>query len=205
MIRGRALAFALLVSWSARPSGAEPPPPQLELSFDAISGRGGGVVRVPVRSRASAGVGAFEMDVVFDPAVLEFRGVSPGPLLPSALLEARARGPGRARVAAASGEPVTGEGVLMVVEFSVRLGPPTGTVVTIENLRAWDHADVLPLTTSSRPGDVSRVEGAAEAPSPPSREEPSPAVTGLWILGAALVVVAVAVLLVVRRRRAHSP
>jgi hypothetical protein len=179
--------------------------PSWGLSVDDAKVSAGETVQVAIRASGDSGVGAAQLDLRFDPAVLDFRSVSPGPLLPSALLESRAASPGRVRVALASGEPVTGEGVLIVVQFTVRAGPPARTVVSIEDLRAWSEADVLPIVVSSRAGEVSRVERPLLPLAPGSPE--SDATLPAWVyalVGAAAVLVAGLVAHRLRRRKARA-
>ena len=156
----------------------------------SVEGHPGREVVLPVTARGAQGVGALQMDVVYDPATLDFEGVTAGPMLEGALVESRSSAPGRVRVAAAGGAAVSGDGTLFSLTFAARGASASRTPVTIERARAWAQADDLEMRVDVAAGEVRLV---------------APAAGGLpaWAPFAGLAAVGLVVLVVVRSRRRH--
>jgi len=115
-------------------------------------GAPGAEVKVPVSVRGAQGLGALQMELVYDPAVLEARKVEEGALLSGAMVESNVPQPGRMRVALVSGEPVNGDGVLLMARFVACGAAGKECQVQAENARAWEHSTNLDMRVSVEPG-----------------------------------------------------
>jgi hypothetical protein len=140
-------------------------------------------VIVPVDVRASGGLGALELEITYDPSVLEFVSVKGDALLDSALLEHQGLEPGRVRLALVSSDPITEDGTLLVATFTA-LATTGTTRVALEQAMAWDHENVFEMRVLAE-GATLDLAPRGKAPS-----------TGLIA-----VVVAIVVLLVLVGRR----
>lgn len=170
---------------------------RLDLSVEPGSTEAGAVAKIPVRFNSPVGIGAAQFDLVFDPAVLKFKGVENGSQLPSGLVESNQVQPGRVRVALVSNEEIKGTGVLLLAEFEMTAGPEASTSVNLESARGWDLANNLPVIVGAQAGEWKRtlVTTATQRP--------------LWIYGlgglAVVAVLALAVALGRGRSRGSSP
>jgi len=122
----------------------------------------GAEIKAPILVREAEGIGSLQMEVVYDPALLEPTEVEEGKMLPGAMLAFSVVEPGRLRIAAVGDpqKPVRGDGALAVVKFKV-LGPAGKQCpLTIEHAQAWEQTnEALDMLVSAEPGKFS-IEGA---------------------------------------------
>jgi hypothetical protein len=161
----------------------------LDLKIPTLKSSPGQQVVVPILVKANQGIGSLELELVFDPKVLEFTSLDQGSLLPGALISSNVIEPGRLVVALATGEPVRGEGDLLELRFQVRLDAKAGTsALSLEKVRAWEHGpNILEMLAKTQPGQID-----VGSPSWPA-----------WIYGAiaAAVLVLIIAVVIVRRNR----
>jgi RNA polymerase subunit RPABC4/transcription elongation factor Spt4 len=128
------------------------------VAIPAVDGSAGTQVRVPVLVREAQGVGALELELTYDPSVLEAQSVEPGPIL-SGLVDFNVVQPGRLKIAMATSQAVNGSGELFLVMLKVlssgqsRLG--------LEKVAAWEQANSQEMTVSLEPGAFKTSGGAA--------------------------------------------
>jgi hypothetical protein len=119
----------------------------------SISGAVGTEVKASLRVRGAQGLGSLQLDLTFDPALLEAQGVAPGEMLPGALLAFNVVEPGRLRIAL-TGDPqraANGDGSLVEVTFRVLAAGECA--LRIESARAWEQTiDAPEMLLSLEPG-----------------------------------------------------
>lgn len=183
-----AVGFGLLVAMLS--SAARAQTLRLELSVEPGSSEVGIVAKIPVRFNSPVGIGAAQFELVFDPAMLKFKGIENGSQLPAGLVESNEVQPGHVRVALVSNEEVKGAGVLLLAEFEMTSGPQASTSVNLESARGWDLANNLPVVVGVKAGEWKRTSVATTVTE-----------RSLWIYGlGGLAVVAAASLLAVALR-----
>jgi len=150
-------AVCCLLGWAA----AGPAPGQvIRLAVDARPCNAGADVEVPVSVRQPAGLGALEVEVVYDPKLLELRDVTKGQLLSNAMLGHKVLAPGRVRCDLISAEPIHGNGALFVVHFRAG-GTPAQTTIELDSPQAWDHARILEMRVQTEAGQLAIKPSAA--------------------------------------------
>jgi hypothetical protein len=150
---GTRTVLALFLVFSASSIGAT----SIDLSVENGGGSSGSTVEVPVVARAITGLGAFQLDIVFDPGVLQLTSVSPGSVMSDGLLDWNLVEPGRVRVAAAAARPVSEpNGSLVILTFSVIEGPQSTVPVNIEKARAWQLDSSLQIPVNVKAGEFTR-------------------------------------------------
>jgi Cohesin domain len=144
-------------------------------------------VEVPIALKGAADLGALELALRYDPAVLEFKAVEAGPLLKGVpVLESKAAEPGRLVLVLASLNSAEGDGGVIKVHFLVRGQVGQKSPLTVEDARAWEGKTNLEMLVTPEPGEFTVVS----APLP-----------WLWILLAAGGVLLLLVLVIVASRR----
>jgi hypothetical protein len=94
-------------------------------------------VVVPIRIKGAAAVGAVEMDLTYDPAVLQAGLVDKGEAASSTLLEVNAIGSGRIRMALVSQDGLSGDGAIVNAHFLVRADASEKTGLNLQHVRVW--------------------------------------------------------------------
>ncbi|MBL8797514.1 MAG: hypothetical protein JNM56_26680 [Planctomycetia bacterium] len=169
---------AWVIVWCLVASSAAAQSPRMELSIAAGSTEAGALARVPIQLRSPIGIGAAQFEIVYDPAIVRFKGVEHGALLPTGFVEANVVQPGRARVALVSSEEVKGTGVLLLADFDVLAGPAGDTAIGLEAVRGWDQASNLPVHAASQAGQWTRTAAASVASGQPAAPQRPPAAGG---------------------------
>ena len=103
----------------------------------------GGEIKVPIQARRAEGVGSFQFELTYDPALLEFQEVEEGPMLSGAMLASNIVTPGRVKLAGVGDpkQPLHGDGELVLVRFRVLDEGGEECPIAIENARAWEQTD----------------------------------------------------------------
>ncbi len=160
-----------------------------------VEGPEGGEVKVPLTVRQCEALGAIQLDLTYDPQVLEVRGVEKGSMSAEIFIEHNVVAPGRLRIVlstSASGS-VNGDGALVVATFIVRGKNGQQCALGLEAAKAWDNTrdTALPyeMMVAVEPGKFS-VTGGAAAPLP----------TGVIIGGAAAVVLVLLLVAATRKK-----
>lgn len=147
------LAVALLIPAAAHASN-------MTIRINAPSGQAGKTVDVSIVAAGAPDVGAMQLRLAYDPAVLAAEQVVAGPLLAGALLESNLETTGSIAIAVATTDGIKGDGTLATVRFKVLGKSGQRSDVRIEEAKAWErvgeHLDVLVETAH---GQVS-IQGA---------------------------------------------
>ncbi|MBT8439771.1 MAG: hypothetical protein KJO91_08590 [Gammaproteobacteria bacterium] len=112
----------------------------LNLAIEQASGSSSGSYNLLITTSRPDGVGALEVELVFNAMKLEFDSVSAGPLLANAMFDYKVISPGRVRVDLISNTPIEKEGVLFIAKL--RVLEPGSTMIQIENSEAWTHSNL---------------------------------------------------------------
>jgi hypothetical protein len=100
-------------------------------------------IKVPIQARQAEGVGSFQLELVYDPALLEFQEVEERPMLSGAMLASNVVAPGRVKLAGVGDpkKPLRGDGELVLVRFRVRGAGGKQCSLGIDNALAWEQTD----------------------------------------------------------------
>lgn len=111
------------------------------------TGAPGKTVEVAIDAAGAPDVGALQLRLSYDAAVLTAEAVSPGSLAGGALLESNLDEPGKVAIALATTDGVRGDGTLLKVRFKVVGKSGAKSDVKLEEVKAWErggeHFDVL--------------------------------------------------------------
>jgi len=110
----------------------------LTLTVGSAEGGVGSEVVVPVGVQGSQALGALQMELVYDPAVLEPKTVDEGAALPAATMDDNPAVAGRWKVGLAVSKAFTGDGEMLRFRFRIRGG--SKSAVTLANAHAWDQS-----------------------------------------------------------------
>lgn len=160
-----------------------------------VSGAPGGDATVDVTLRGAQGLGSLQLELTWDPAVLEAKDVQPGPNAPAMLLEHNVTTPGRMRIALAANEPLNGE-VQLSATFAVKSAGSCS--LGLDKVQAWEHGNGLEMLVTAEPGQFS---SAKPADAPPA----SAPIPWALMVGGAAVLVAVVALLACRGKGRPTP
>jgi hypothetical protein len=160
----------------------------LTLSLPTAEAKAGGTVDIPIHATGATGIGALQLDLVYDNKLLSPDAVSKGVLLGSnALLQSETKTPGRVMLALATLEGFKGDGVIINVRFKVTGQAGQTSPLKLENALAWEGATHQDVMIKSDAGQI-KITGGAGFP--------------LWIIIAIIVVILLLIiLLIVMRKR----
>jgi hypothetical protein len=181
MIGPLALSFVLLIPAACLADS-------VTVAVGSTQAGAGKEVEIPITIKGTAGIGALQLDLTFDPKILEAKTVDKGPLAPNALLEFNSQQPGRLRVGMVIMNGLPAEGIVATAHLSVRGKDGDKTPVTLERVEAWNFKTDLDYLVSTQPGVFTVTAGWP------------------WLLiaaGAALVLLIV--MLATRRRKQPQP
>lgn len=148
-------------------------------------------VTIPVLVRDCEGLSGLSFNLRYDPEVLEFVGLTAGPLLQKGLLEHRLEEPGLLQIDLLPDQTITGDGELLTVRFRAAGAAGATSELALEQLLAADDATREMLVTAEQ-GQIT------VRPASPGLLD---ALIGLLVLGG----IAFLVWQLVRRRTARSP
>lgn len=163
-------------------------PGKLKLSVGNASALPNQEVDLPIAITGATNLGALELVLTYDPAILEARSADRGTLLSSnSLVEYYINPSGRLAVTLVSQDGVSGDGPVATAHFLVKGKTGQKSPLRMENVRAWDGKTHLDFLVTTEPGEFT-VGGGGWPP--------------WWIAAAvaAAVVVLLLVLLGLRRR-----
>jgi hypothetical protein len=177
---------ALFVLAAAGVAGAD----GLRVRLDDVQATVGERAAIPLTLEGAKGLGALQLELVFDPAQLEPIEIAAGPLGADTLLDVNVVAPGRWRIALA-GAALADDGLLLRAIVRPKGDAGAEARVRVEAARAWAHATNLDVAVTANACTV-RVVAAA-----PARA----AALWPWIGGALVVVLVGIARWAVRRRR----
>lgn len=182
------LGAIMLTTQSARAAS-------VDIAVGKTQAKPGEDISIPVSLKAASKMAAMQMDLVYDPAVLEAGKIDNGPLLAdNCLLESNTSQSGRIRLALISKDGINGDGVLFSSKFKVRGAAGAKCALTLENVRVWAVPKVhenmsgmqhlVDVKANTEPGEVAVISGLPR-----------------WIIPAAAIAVVLVVLVMVRLRK----
>jgi hypothetical protein len=120
-----------LVAWAS----------SVTLVVGSAQGASGAKVDVPINIRGAQQLGALQMDLTYDPAVLDTPTVEKGALAQEITLGSNVVSPGRLRVVmnTSAKESVSGDGMLMKAVFVVKGQSGQKCDLRLEQVQAWDN------------------------------------------------------------------
>jgi hypothetical protein len=131
----------------------------LEMSLPDIQAKASETIKAPIKVKDAAGVGSVQMDLVFDPKVVEVMAVEAGGLLSNGMVEFNVS-QDRCKIAFVSSDPVTGAGDLLTMTLRLRDDPGVKSPLIAQNVQAWENENLQPMNVTVAEGKV-RVEGQA--------------------------------------------
>lgn len=160
----------------------------------------GGAADVPIQVQGASNIGAIQMVLVYDAAVLTPETVTRGPLAGSnALLDSNTQTPGRLALGLVTLDGLQGDGTLATVRFKVLGSAGQSSQLTLEKVEAWEKTSYAPVLVTTEPGQVTVGGG------PSLGLLALLAVCGCGVLLLVLALVAGLVMLRARRQPAAAP
>ncbi len=182
------LGVAMLVTQGVRAAS-------VDIAVGKSQAKQGEDVAIPVSIKGASKTAAMQMDLVYDPAILEAGKIDNGPLLAdNCLLESNTSQSGRIRLALISKDGINGDGVLFNANFKVRGAAGARSAFTLDNVRVW----MIPKAHESMPEmqhliDVKAITQPGEI-----------AISGglpLWAIATAAIAVVLVILLILKSRK----
>jgi hypothetical protein len=120
-----------LVAWAS----------SVTLVVGSIEGGSGAKVEVPIHIRGAQQLGALQMDLTYDPAILDAPTVEKGALPQEITLGSNVVSPGRLRLVmnTSARESVSGDGLLMKAVFVVKGQSGQKCDLRLDQVKAWDN------------------------------------------------------------------
>ena len=162
------------------------------LTVEKATGRPDATATVNLLVSNASEIGAMDLALRYDPAMVRFAGFQAGTSAEDALIEANEAEPGLLLLALADSNGLSGDGTLAVLTFDVTGVDGDRTEIAVEAARAYHYELLTDVPMSSTPGELS-ITGKGEIPL---------IVVALLAVLAILIVATVGVLwLVLRSRR----
>ncbi len=127
------------------------PPGKLTVAVGSTTASANQEVEIPIILTGTTGMGALELVLTYDPAILEPKSAERGTLLSSnSLVEYFVNPSGRLAVTLISQEGVNGDGPVVTAHFLVKGEAGQKSALHLESVRAWNgnHLDFLVTTTA---------------------------------------------------------
>ena len=165
-----------------------------------ISAAAGGVAAVPINLTGASALRTFQMDLNFDPAVLQMKQVDNGPLLSAnALLVPQIPRPGRLSITLVDQGGIQGDGTLCTIQFQVIGRPGSKSSLQIDSARAWFLPNQQGVPVALQTLAETKVNATGGELTVPA------GIPWLWIAIAAAVVLLLLILFGATRRRSAAP
>jgi MYXO-CTERM domain-containing protein len=157
------------------------------LSVQSTTVASGGTATVPIAIAGATAIGAMDLTVTYDPAVLSFVEAKTGALSTNGMVQANGTTPGRIRIAFVDSSGVNGDGVIITLAFTAKGANGASSKVDLVSRGVYnlDRVDV-PVTTQ---GGTVTIGSGGKSPLP---------------VGVAIVALLGAGLVAVRRRKRQS-
>lgn len=121
----------------------------LSVSIESTSAVSGSQASIPVVVAGASNLGAMDLAVTYDPAILTFTGVDLGSLSTNGMIESNAGSPGTIKIGFVDTRGVTGDGPLFVLKFTVIGKQGATSSITPQVTGAWNTNLVDVSTTTS--------------------------------------------------------
>lgn len=137
----------------------------VNLSVQSQTVASGGTATVPIAIAGASSIGAMDLTVTYDPAVLSFVEAKPGALSTNGMVQANGTTPGTVRVAFVDPAGVSGDGVILTLAFKATGANGASSAIGLASRGVYnlDRVDV-PVTTQG--GTVTIGSGGAGTPLP---------------------------------------
>jgi hypothetical protein len=187
----RYLASATVVLWLLIASSGVASierPSSVTLVVGDIQGVPGAKVEVPIEARAAQQLGALQMELVYDPGILEPVSVEPGSMSADLTVDHHVAIPGRLRIVmnASARESVSGDGTLLKAVFNVKGTSGQRCDLALAEVQAWDNTrpDLPPyeMLVSVEPGGFTVTRDVAERAYAAESTDPGEAVDTSWMM-----------------------
>ena len=118
------------------------------LSVQSQTAPSGGTVTVPIAIAGASSIGAMDLTVTYDPAVLAFVDAKTGALSTNGMVQANGTTPGTVRIAFVDSSGITGDGVIINLAFTAKGTNGASSKVDLVSRGVYnlDRVDV-PVTT----------------------------------------------------------
>lgn len=168
------------------------------------SGSVGTLVSTSVEATSAAGLGAFQLNVMYDAGILQPESVEPAGEI-NALVDFKVLSPGTLRVAFASSSGVEESGPIIKIDWKVLGSEGESSVLTVSEIRAWEQKSSFELPVQTTSGEFKVVSVESEVGGSPTtgnsddatQLNASPALIALVALG--VIIVALLLVLVLRK------
>ena len=136
----------------------------VNLSVQSQTVAAGGTVNVPIAIAGASAIGAMDLTVTYDPAVLSFVEAKTGALSTNGMVQANGTTPGTVRIAFVDSAGVNGDGVLLTLAFTAKGANGASSAIGLASRGVYnlDRTDVL-VTTQ---GGTVTIGGGASTPLP---------------------------------------
>jgi hypothetical protein len=135
----------------------------VQLAVRSAAGQERGKVAVILEVGSPAGLGALEVELVYDPEFLTAESVRKERLIRNGMLEYELR-PGRVRCVMINGEPISTDGGLLTIQFDAHATSGC-TTLALEKIQAWDFDQNFEMrcTATGYDLDLERLLASPEA------------------------------------------
>ena len=182
------LGAAVLAAQGARAAS-------VDMAVGKTEAKQGEDVTIPVSMKGASKTAAMQMDLVYDPAILEAGKIDNGPLLAdNCLMETNTATAGRIRLALVSKDGINGDGVLFNANFKVRGAAGAKCALTLDKVRVWmipkahenmpEMQHLIDVKANTQPGEVAISSGLPR-----------------WVIAAAAIAVVLIILLILKSRK----
>lgn len=145
-------------------------------------------VDIPITVQGATGIGAVEMVLIYDAAILEAKSVDKGALLTgNSLLEFNSEQAGRLGIALVTIDQVKGDGVLLNAHFLVRGKAGQKSALRLENARAWEGENRLDVLVKTEAGEFTVSSGFP-----------------WWLLALVALILVILAIVIIRRRQGEK-
>lgn len=132
------------------------------ISLGSIQAATGGTAEVPLQVTGASNIGAIQMVLVYDAAVLTPETVTQGSLAGNnALMDSNSQTPGRIGIGLVTLDGIQGDGTLATVSFKVIGAAGQSSQLSLEKVEAWEKSSYAPVLVNTEPGQLTI--GAAKA------------------------------------------
>ena len=150
-------------------------------------------VEIPITVEGASGIGAVQLELTYDPSVLEAQAVEKGALVgDNTLLDFNVAEPGRLIVGLVTLDGVDGDGDLLVTKFLVTGETDQKSPLGLENVQAWEGETRLDVLVTAESGEFTVSAAGLPLPLP-------------LLVAILLGVLGLLLLLIILRRRQPQP
>ncbi len=117
---------------------------------------------VPITVRGASNLGSLQLEVGFDPQVLELKGAKAGPLARNALVNSKSSAPGKVQIGLVTTSGISGDGAVITLTFNTT-GKAGSSSLIVNKVEASDTG-LRDLVVSASPGQFGGAGSQASGP-----------------------------------------